>query len=261
VHKSQLDETQGNFYQQCICCCAPFDGVNTISLLPAAPVPVWTNNIAWAEYDSDKENFNFDEELIDRIQNHDSDNDNDGQAIPILLSQAIGQGNQDMAIHFFRLTSATDPYSNQGIVDLIQMTIKSNCMRVFDHILPSYEDFMHSHVYIAVDVALAERHRAHKLFLSSALSAGSLPSTLLYLIRHRVFLSENVAWATAFEDLFRLPLILPTAADMLLQSELVLSKLKIIVENGANPQMRHYGRHWYSGFDEFTEWCVSHKRN
>jgi hypothetical protein len=43
---------------------------------------------------------------------------------------------------------------------------------------------------------------------------------------------------------------------MLLQSEPILAKLKIIVENGANPQHKNYDRFWYSGFDEFTEWCV-----
>jgi len=53
IHKSDLDRTQRIFYNQCICCRAVFDGINTVSLLPPAPVPVYDDNIEWMQMDDE----------------------------------------------------------------------------------------------------------------------------------------------------------------------------------------------------------------
>ena len=239
VHTSELNQTQGNFYQQCICCCAVFDGVNTISLLPEAPVPVWTNNIEWASNDSDNSD-DFDEEHF--------------QELLTRLVDCITLGQQLLAKNYFDMIHATDDQINV----LIKLTIQFNTMDVFDHIVSSYQNLTQIELDNDFDRAtrLVFDREEQKEFMFIALSSDSLPSTLLHLIRHRLFLSENMAWLVSFSVLFRLPSRLPSIEDMLLQSEPILSKLKIIVENGANPQHKNYDRFWYSGFDEFTEWCV-----
>jgi len=243
VHRSELGQVQGNFYQQCICCCAVFDGVNTISLLPAAPPPLWgTNNIVWAEHNSDDSDDFVEERVIRNFR-----------GITTQLRECIRLGQQSMAMHHFNVSNANNPYNVDEIRELIALTVQFNTMDVLDHIIPPYLNLIHNDFENASQVVLSYYQEE---FMSIALSNVSLPSTLLHLIRHTFFVNTDRAWLTSFSVLFHLPSTLPSLEEMLLQSELVLSKLKIIVENGANPKRKNHDRYNYSGFDEFTEWCV-----
>jgi hypothetical protein len=189
---------------------------------------VWTNNIEWAPNYSDEE----------RSQ----------------IQDCIILGQQLSAMHYFDMMYVTE----DQIHELIKLTIQFNTMVVFSHIVRSYRNLTQIELDNDDDrpTRLVFDREAQKEFMFIALSSDSLPSTLLHLIKHRLFLSENIAWLASFSVLFRLPSRLPSIEDMLLQSEPILSKLKIIVENGANPRHKNYDRFWYSGFDEFTEWCV-----
>jgi len=256
VHRSELHQMQGNFFHQCIGCRALFDGVNTISLLPAAPVPVRTNNIVWAEHnfdDSDEEDVDSDEEDVD------SDEEDvvgsvmrDFRVISSQLQQCIRAGQQSMAKHHFDVINVNNRYNIDGIRELLQLTVQFNTMDVFDHIIPSYQNLLHNEFLEVSQVVL----RYQQEFMSIALSNDSLPSTLLHLIRHPFFVNSDAVWLNSFSVLFHLPSTLLSLEEMLLRSEPVLSKLNIIVENGANPKRKNYDRYNYSGFDEFTEWCV-----
>ena len=158
-----------------------------------------------------------------------------------------------MAMHHFNVSNANNPYSVDEIRELIALTVQFNTMDVLDHIIPPYLNLIHNDFENASQVVLSYYQEE---FMSIALSNVSLPSTLLHLIRHTFFVNSDRAWLTSFSVLFHLPSTLPSLEEMLLQSELVLSKLKIIVENGANPKRKNHDRYNYSGFDEFTEWCV-----
>jgi len=233
VHTSDLNQTQGNFYDQCICCRSVFDGVKTVSLLPPAPVAVWTNHIVWAEH-----------ELDDDEQNQMS------------LLEAIERGNEDIAIGIFRSMGMVQPHSFQNICNLMQMIITFNCMRVFDHIVPFYQYMVENEEDGDEDRTLRRKLQHQQTFIASAMSASSFPSTLLYLINHTMFIKIHEDWKTAFTDLFYLPTDLPSPDSMLLQSGPVLSKLKILLDNGANLLRKNSHHNWYSGSDEFTEWCI-----
>ena len=199
----------------------------------------------WAEHNSHEEDVDSVEEDVDS----DDDRIQHFQEIATQVPQRIKEGQHFMAMYYFELTNANNPYNVHEIVDLIRLTVQFNTMHVFDHIVRTYQNSIKSELNND-----SEDHQKQIMFI--ALSNDSLPSTLLHLIRHTFFVNLNTTWFTSFSVLFHLTSTLPSLEDMLLQSEAVLSKLKIIFENGANPRRRNYDRYYYSGFDEFTEWCV-----
>jgi len=88
----------------------------------------------WAEHNSDEEDVDSVEEDVDS----DDDRIQHFQEIATQVPQRIKEGQQFMAMYYFELTNANNPYNVHEIVDLIRLTVQFNTMHVFDHIVRTY---------------------------------------------------------------------------------------------------------------------------
>jgi len=123
VHKSELNQTQGMFYKQCICCRAIFDGINTVSLLPEAPIPTYDDNIDWMETDSEGSD----------VANESEDNNILHNEWKNGVSDLIVAKNEDMAIQHLAMVHSHERISDSlpdDYLSFMLLAILDNCMRV-----------------------------------------------------------------------------------------------------------------------------------
>ena len=245
VHKSDLDQTQGIFYNQCICCRAVFDGINTVSLLPPAPVPVYDDNIEWMETDdegSDSANQSVDESEDEELL-HNEWNDR--------VTNSIAYQHEDGAIRHLTIFQNHESMSHRlpdEFLSFMTLAIIENCMRVFDCVVTKYlHQTQHS---------LAHRQRCMRKCLVHAVETFQyetvLASTLQHVIHSELFCEDPELWQSVFTILFKL-----LDGDALPDNvELVLSKFEILLCHEITPLSTNSSRQYYAAFDGFIEWCV-----
>ena len=232
IHKSELNQTQGIFYKQCVCCRAVFDGINTVSLLPAAPIPIYDDNIDWME-DSDVENARDESEDEEVLHQEWKDH-----VIDLIAAQY-----EDMAIIYLTMVHSHESMSESlpdDFLSFMMLAIKQNCMRVFDCVVTKY---LHQTQH-----TLQHRQSCMRKCLVYAVETQILASTLQHVIHSELFCEDSELWQNVFTTLFK-----SLDGD---GAELVLSKFEILLRYQVTPLSTIRNRQYYAAFDGFLEWCV-----
>jgi len=244
IHKSELNQTQGIFYKQVVCCRAVFDGFNTVSLLPAAPIPIYDDNIDWMD-DSDVENESL------RSRDESEDEEVLHQEWKDRVIDSIAAQYEDVAIGYLTMFHNHETMSDSlpdDFLSFMMLAIKQNCMRVFDCVVTKYlHQTQHS---------LPHRQRCMRKCLVYAVETLNyevvLASTLQHVIHSELFCEDSELWQNVFTTLFKL-----LDADSLPDgAELVLSKFEILLRHQVTPLSMNRNRQYYAAFDGFLEWCV-----
>lgn len=266
VHTSDLDQTQGMFYEQCICCRAVFDGIHTVSLLPPAPLPVYHDNIVWADTENaGSENYSSD------VYNDSASDSEDEETIQNdwlrCVRYSIATRNEESAMHYLAIIHESFR-TRESLPDeylyFLTKAIQWNCTNVFDCLVPKYIHAVRNRAGFDDDQKLSHRLHCQDECLRFALATPQdeiVPaSTLLHVVSSSdVIFTEGHTWNGVFAVLFHLPPPPPQSPPAQLSSQetqLVLSKFKILLDHGANPLSKNVNRRLYSACDEFTEWCV-----
>jgi len=258
IHKSDLDQTQGIFYQQCICCRAVFDGVNTVSLLPPAPVPAYDDNIDWMQTedaDSEFASGSEDEMENEEILYHEWKNN---------VIDSIVHQHEDVAIvHLAMLHSEHRTLGSlaDDYVSFMILAIFENSTRVFDYIVGKYMHMLQTRIVFGVQHNSLHRQNSMRKCLHYAVKTMHdevvLASTLKHIIYSNMFCPDYEVWKNVFASLFKL-----LDSDLLRQgTEIVLSKFEILLCHEITPLSTNPDQQYFAALDGFLEWCVCTSAN
>jgi hypothetical protein len=171
------------------------------------------------------------------------------------VSNSIAVQNEDMAIRYLEIVHIVASLP-ADYLRFLTLAISKNCMRVFDCIVPKYMDSLQIRIGFNAEESALHRQKCMRQCLARTLKRthGEVvhASTLEHVIHSEIFCPNHEIWQNAFATLFEVEDI----EDLHSQSELVLSKFKVLLEKGLNPGVKHSCQKNYSGFDEFMAWCI-----
>jgi hypothetical protein len=171
----------------------------------------------------------------------------------------IHSQHEDTAIRYLDLFNINEMISDllpDDYVRFMTIAISQNCMRVFDCIFQKYIVALQTRVGIRAEEDSVHRQNCMHNCLTKALDTTQnenvLASTLDHVLNTNISPLTVEIWQNVFATLFKLSDIEVSPS----RSELVLSKLKILLEHGFDPVFQNPDRQNYSAFHEFTIWCV-----
>ena len=252
-HKSDLDRTQGIFYNQCICCRAVFDGIYTVSLLPPATVTVYDDNIEWMQMDdegSDFANESEEERENEEILYHEWKSN---------VIDSIVDQHEDVAIGHLAMVHSEQITSGslaEYYVSFMTLAILENSTSVFDCIVEKYMHALQTRVVFDAQQNSLHRQKCMRKCFDYAVKTMHnevvLASTLQHIIHRHIFCADYEVWQNVFATLFKL-----LDGDVLRDgTELVLSKFEILLCHEITPLSTNSSQQYYAAFDGFLEWCV-----